>query len=117
MDGKAVDLLQLCKGLKRINKKSQIAFIKNISHKTLHQISEIFYNIQYLTDSVPLKLRNKLICGMKTNEKECRYISNRLSKNTIKKKYLKKQIGTGLFSLILSAAIPILTSLIQGLKK
>ena len=54
MDQK-IDLLQLCKGLKRSNKKAQIVFVNNLSHKTLHQILEIFYNIQFLTDIVPPK--------------------------------------------------------------
>ena len=116
MDQK-IDLLQLCKGLKRSNKKAQTVFVNNLSHKTLHQISEIFYNIQYMTDIAPPKIRKKLICGMKKNENECRYKSDRHARNVTKKKYLKKQIGTGLFSLILSAAIPILSSIIHSLKK
>ena len=116
MDQK-IDLLQLCKGLKRSNKKAQIVFVNNLSHKTLHQILEIFYNIQFLTDIVPPKIRKKLICGMKKNANQCHYISNRQAKNVTKKKYLKKQIGTGLFSLILSAAIPILSSIIHSLRK
>ena len=111
MDQK-IDLLQLCKGLKRSNKKAQTVFVNNLSHKTLHQISEIFYNIQYMTDIAPPKIRKKLICGMKKNENECRYISDRHARNVT-----KKQIGTGLFSLILSAAIPILSSIIHSLKK
>ena len=114
---KSTNLLQLCKGLARTNRKSQLAFVTNINHKTLHLISEIFYNIQFLTDSAPSKIRKKLVCGMKKNANECRYISNRHSNATTKKKYLKKQVGTGLFTLILSAAIPILTSLISGLRK
>ena len=112
-----IGLLQLCKGLKRSNKKAQMVFVSNLSHKTLHQISEIFYNIQFLTDIAPPKIRKKLICGMKKNAKQCRYISDRYAKNATKKKYLKKQIGTGLFSLILSTAIPILSSIIHSLKK
>ena len=80
-----VDLLQLCKGLTRTNKKAQIVFVNNLNHKTMHQISEIFYNIQYLTDIAPPKIRKKLICGMKKNANECRYISNRHAKNVTKK--------------------------------
>ena len=79
-----IDLLQLCKGLKRSNKKAQMVFVSNLSHKTLHQISEIFYNIQFLTDIAPPKIRKKLICGMKKNAKQCRYISNRYAKNVTK---------------------------------
>ena len=84
MDQK-IDLLQLCKGLKRSNKKAQTVFVNNLSHKTLHQISEIFYNIQYMTDIAPPKIRKKLICGMKKNENECRYISDRHARNVTKK--------------------------------
>ena len=112
-----VDLLELCKGLTRTNKKAQLVFVKNLNHKTMHKISEIFYNMQFLTDLAPPKFRKKLICGMKKNATECRYISNRHTKNVTKKKYLKKQIGTGLFTLLLSAAIPILSSIIRSFKK
>ena len=114
---KSVDLLQLCKGLSRSNKKAQIVFVNNLNHKTLHLISEIYYNMQYLTNLVPPKLKNKLICSMKKNVSDCRYISNKQAKNITKKKYLKKQIGSGLFSLILTAAIPILTGIIESLRK
>ena len=89
---KSVDLLQLCKGLTRINKKSQLAFVDTLNHKTLHLISEIFYNIQYLTELAPPKIRNKLICGMKKNATECRYISNRRSNASTKKNILKNKL-------------------------
>ena len=108
---KSIDLLQLCRGLSQTNKKAQMLFVDNINHNTMHQISEIFYNIQFLTEYAPPKLKKKIICGMRKNRVECIYISNRQSRY-ITKKNLKKQIGTGLFSLLLSTAIPILSSII-----
>ena len=109
------ELLALCKGISRMNKKSQLNFINNMNHKTLHCISEIFYNMQYLTKLAPIKLRKRLICSMQKNSHECQYISKITGKGVIKRKYLKSQIGTGVFSLLLSSAIPILADLIAAL--
>ena len=114
---KKVNLLEICKTISKMNKKSQMDFIKNIKPKTIDNISEIFYNMQYLTNMVPAKKRKKLICGMKNNSSECIYISNKNGKKSVKKAYLRKQVGTGILSMILSAAIPILGRLISSLIK
>ena len=115
---KSADLLQLCRGLSRLNKKSKILFVNNMNHNTIHQISEIYHNIQYLTeqDEIPPKLKQRLICGMRKHRKGCLYKSIRQPSNITKKKYFKKQIGNGLFTLLISAAIPLITSLISAFK-
>ena len=85
----------------------------------IHLISEIYHNMQYLTEQneIPPKLKQRLMCGMRRHKKECLYISNRQANDITKKKYFKKQICTGLFTLLISAAIPLIASLISALKK
>ena len=76
--------------------------------------------MQYLTeqDEILPKLKKKrLICGMRKHRKECLYISNRQSNHITKRKYFKQQIGTGLFTLLISAAIPLITTLLSAFKK
>ena len=113
---KSTKLLQLCKGIANSDKESLISFIDNVPHHTLHQISEIFYNMQYHAHKVPSKIRRKLVCGMREQKNGCKYISKRTNLVSRKKKYLKKQVGNGLFTLIAAAAIPIITSIISAIK-
>ena len=64
---KSNKLLKLCRVLARADKNSQNLFIDGVSHDTLHQISEIFYNMQYFAHKAPIKIRAKLRCAMRTN--------------------------------------------------
>lgn len=114
---KVANLLKLCKRLAKKSKRGQNVFVDESNHKTMHLISEIYHNMQYYTKSAPPELKKKLICCMKKNASECLYISNKKAKYKIKKEYLKKQVGDGLFSLIIAAAIPILTSIIKSFTK
>ena len=90
-----------------------------MKHNTIHIISEIYHNMQFLTEQkeIPPKLKQRLICGMIRHIKECLYISNRQANPITKNKDFKKQIGNGLFTLLISAAIPLITSLISAFKK
>ena len=81
-----------------------------------------FFNIQYRLNKchkVSPKLRRELMCALRKgkNGKECKYISNRQEDIETKRKYLKKQVGNGLFTLLISAAIPIISSIISAIKK
>ena len=117
---KSVNLLKLCEGLQNKDKKSQLFFLNNVPHDTLHQICEIYFNIQWkLNDKnnkVPLKLRREVMCALRKgkNGKECKYISNRQNDIETKRKYLKKQVGSGLFTALISAATPIISSIISA---
>ena len=86
-----------------------------MKHNTIHLISEIYYNMQFLTEQkeIPPKLKQRLICGMRRHKKDCLYIINKQANPIINKKYFKKQIGNGLFTLLISAAIPLITTLIS----
>ena len=114
---KVANLLKLCKRLSKKSVKGQNVFIDGANQKTMHLISEIYHNMQYYTASAPTALRKKLICCMKKNATGCLYISNKHARNKTKKKYLKSQSGDGLFTLIISAVIPILTSIINAFTK
>ena len=113
---KSNKLLRLCKGIVKLDKPSLISFIDEVPHQTIHQISEIFHNMQYFTHKVPTKIRNKLVCGMRDNKNGCKYISKKYNKVSTKKKYLRKQVGNGLFTLIAAAAIPIISSIISAIR-
>ena len=112
-----VDLLKLCKKLSKKKRKTQIAVVDGMCHNTIHLISEIFKNMTFLTQFAPPKLKEKIIYGMPRNADECKYISKINGLIKTKRIYIKNQIGTGLFSMILSAAIPILTSFINSFTK
>ena len=119
---KSVNLLKLCEGLQNKDKKSQLFFLNNVPHGTLHQICEIYYNIQWKLNKfhkVSPKLRRELMCALRKgkNGKECKYISDRQEDIETKRKYLKKQVENGLFSLLISAAIPIISSIVSAIKK
>ena len=114
---KSNKLLKLCRGLAKVDKNSQNLFIDGVSQDTLHQISEIFYNMQYFAHKAPIKIRKKLCDAMRNHAKECKYISKKQGTFLTKRKYLKKQVGNGLFSLLISAAIPIISSIISAIKK
>ena len=109
-------LLQLCKEIVKLDKPSLISFIDKVPHQTIHHISEIFHNMQYFTHKSPTKIRRKLVCLMRDNKNGCKYISKKYNKVSTKKKYLRKQVGNGLFTLIASAAIPIISSIISAIK-
>ena len=85
--------LELCKGLSRLNKKSKMLFVDNMNHTTINQISEMYANLEYITENeeIPAKLKEKLICAMRKNEKECKYISNRQSNHITKKTNLRRR--------------------------
>ena len=53
----------------------------------------MYVNLEYITanEEIPAKLKEKLICAMRKNEKECKYISNRQSNHITKKKNLRSR--------------------------
>ena len=113
---KSKKLLRLCKEIVKLDKPSLISLIDNVPHQTIHHISEIFHNMQYFTHKSPTKIRKQLVSGMRDNKTGCKYISEKCNKVSSKKKYLRKQVGNGLFTLIASAAIPIISSIISAIK-
>ena len=71
--------------------------------------------MQFLTEQKEIapKLKQRLFCSMRRHKNDCLYVSNRKATPIIKKKYFKKQISNGLFTLLISAAILLITTLIS----
>ena len=108
------DIMKLCKKLRRLNRQKQCELFANVDNKTIHDISTIFHNMQYLTNRVPSKYRTKLVRYMKANQVSCKYISKRRSSLVKKRDHLQKQVGSGLFSVLLASSIPVIAQLISG---
>ena len=54
---------------------------------------------------------------MKQNHVACKYISNSRGSLVKKRQQIQAQVGTGLFSVLIAGAIPIIAQLISKLRK
>ena len=110
---KVIKILQLLKFLANLNKKDQETSLKFLNDEGLEYISETIFNILYNSDctsSLTKDRRKKLIKTLKPKDKIFQQISNKQRPILSRRKKIL-QSGSGI-SLLLSAAIPFLVSLL-----
>jgi len=104
------NMLQLYKIFKKINARERVALLDLLKDDGCDYICEGVHNF---LSNVKLKTeaRTTLMKRLKRKKKELRYLSNRENDIESRKKILK-QSGAGI-GLILSAVLPLLTTLIR----
>ena len=97
-----------------MSKKKLLHTFDNLPPKSIHDISKVFFNMQYLTDKVNDVRKNKLIDSMRKNKKHYKYISSKCGSIKRKRVQLKTQVGTGLVSLFIASAIPLISEIVRA---
>ena len=107
------ELLLLCRALCKLDKKTLEVIVNSLDTKVIHKLGELYHNVEFSIDKIPKIHRDHLKKCMSNDKSACRYISNKRKPVHGKRKFLKKQVGSGIFTLILSTAIPLLISLLS----
>ena len=113
---KMKDVSKLMSISKNLNSSDMSFLYDNLTHKSKHSLSELVYNILYNTDCLHLSkaqlLKIKRI--LLPHRKDFEYIAKQNGSVPKKKEIMKKQIGSGVFTALVSALAPILISLIAN---
>ena len=105
------DILHLVRWLNSCQKSDLEFILKNLNPRAIHNLCEIFKNVEYNTLKLSGKSRRDINSVMIKNKNSCRLISSDKTPLHKRRLHLKKQVGSGLISLILSALAPILLQL------
>ena len=114
---KALKVLELLKFLTKLNKNNRETALKFLNNEGLDYISETIFNILYnpdCTSNLTKSKRSRLVNTLKPSSHILRKISNKNYPIVSKQKKIV-QSGSGI-SLLLSAAIPFLISLLSPKK-
>lgn len=102
----------LVKNLNSLKKRELKYIMTLIDDDTLDVFREIFLNLNYNTLNLKGGKAEKLITLMRANQKMCEDIANKDTPNKIRKRYLKRQTGSGLITLALSVLAPVIANLV-----
>ena len=90
------------------SKKHNIA--KHFNDESLDLLTDVAYNI---VNSKPKKIPRRRITALKTHKKALMYLANPKNSLENKRRKIIKQEGSGFISMLMSVAIPLITSLLS----
>ena len=110
------NFLKLFKTLGKLSEENLGNVLDHLSSQSLNDFCTLVHNIEYCSDKIPTKLRTKVVEKMRAHRKTCQFLGNKANSITLKRNYIRRQKGSGLFPLKLAAGIPLLVNLIAGRK-
>ena len=101
---------------KNLNTSDMTFLYDNLTHKSKRSLSELVYNILYNTDCLHLSKRqlHRIKQILLPHRTDFEYIAKQNGSDHKKRKIMKKQIGSGVFTALVSALAPIIISLIAN---
>ena len=93
--------------------KATQSIIEHLDEKTITLLCETLYNLLWNPKfDIPESKYKKLTSHISKNRTDWGKLTSKSTKCSCKRKILKKQFGSGFFSILLSTLIPLITSLI-----
>ena len=113
---KIQDVSKLMSISKNLNTSDMTFLYDNLTHKSKRSLSELVYNILYNTDCLHLSKRqlHRIKQILLPHRTDFEYIAKQNGSDHKKRKIMKKQIGSGVFTALVSALAPIIISLIAN---
>ena len=102
-------LKALCE-LQQCTKSQKHNIAKHFNDTSLDLLTDVAYNI---VNSKPKKIPRRRINALKNHKKALMYLANPKNSSENKRRKIIRQEGSGFISMLMSVAIPLLTSLLS----
>jgi hypothetical protein len=107
-------IIQMVKNLHGLSSKQLRFFVNSVDHKMLHNIADMFYNLNHNSLDLNSTKSKLLFDKMRKNADCCKQIADSKIPIKSRRKLMAKQAGNGLMAIAFSVLAPIIGGLIQS---